>query len=73
MSRTLICPFLAGYITQFVQILTSHSEADSDPGLRKEVILALSNLIRSYTSTLLPHLLTLVTPVWNILVNSTDL
>ena len=73
MSQTLISPVLADYITQFIQILTSHEEADSDPGLRKEVILALSNLIRCYPSTLLPHLLSLVTPVWNILVSSTDL
>ena len=54
-------------------MLTSHDDANNDPGLRKEIITVLGSLIEWFPALLRPHFMTIVTPVWKILVSSTDL
>lgn len=71
-TSSLLAPVLANYIAQFIKVLTSRGDEDTDPGLRKEVILALSSLLHSYPEQLQPHLLVMVTPVWDILVTITE-
>jgi hypothetical protein len=69
----LLFPFLPTYIDHFIQVLSSKRDDFSDDSglIFKEIILTLSNLVTSFPALLRPHLLTIVTPVWNVLVSST--
>lgn len=69
--KTLLFPILPDYLAAFVHVLGSSDEQSTDPGLRKELIMALCNLVRSFPHTLLPHIMEIVTPVWTILVTNT--
>ena len=52
-------------------MLSSPLPSNSDPGIRKEVIMTLCQLLRSFPRPLTPHIMNIVTPVWNILVSNT--
>ena len=64
---------LPTYIEHFVQLLSSHDDVNTGPGLRKEVITTLDCLLTHYPMLLRPHLMTIVTPIWDVLVSSTDM
>ncbi|XP_019850616.1 PREDICTED: importin-9-like [Amphimedon queenslandica] len=70
---SLLFPVLPSYIEQFVQLLNSNDEFSSDPGLRKEIITSLSKLLEWFPSLLRPHQMTIVTPIWNVLISSSEL
>lgn len=54
-----------------MDILDSEMPSNADYGLRKEVIMTLCHLLRSFTQTLTPHIMSVVTPVWKILTSGT--
>ncbi len=68
--ETLLFPILPNYLATFVELLGNSSHGNNDPGLRRELIMSLFQLLQYFPRTLTPHILTLVTPVWNILVAS---
>ena len=70
---TLLLPALPNYIGAFIHILSSRENGSTDPGLRKEVIMALCSLLRSFPRAMATHTMEVVTPVWNILVGNTPL
>ena len=70
-AKSLLLPILLDYITAFVEILGSPLPSNSDNLLRKEVIMTLCQLLRSFPRPLNPHIMNIVTPVWNILVSNT--
>ena len=70
-AKSLLLPILLDYITAFVEILGSPLPSNSDNLLRKEVIMTLCQLLRSFSRPLNPHIMSIVTPVWNILVSNT--
>ena len=71
-AKSLLLPILLNYVTAFVEILSSPLPSNSDNLLRKEVIMTLCQLLRSFPRTLHPHIMSIVTPVWNILVSNTS-
>ena len=73
MSKSLLLPVLPQYLSAFVAVLGSGREEDVDPGLRKEVIMTLCSLLRAFPRALQADLITMVTPVWNILLKETPL
>lgn len=68
---TLLLPTLPNYVAAFVYLLSSREEGSTDPGLRKEVVMALCSLLRSFPSAMAAHTMEIVTPVWNILQGTT--
>ena len=72
-AQILLFPFLQDFVEQFVLILTSSNEANLDPGLRKETIMALCNLLRWFPSTMHSQVVAVVTPVWSCLTSNTEL
>ena len=71
-AKSLLLPILLNYVTAFVEILSSPLPSNSDNLLRKEVIMTLCQLLRSFPRPLTPHMMSIVTPVWNILVSNTS-
>lgn len=69
--KTLLLPSLPDFLATFVHILSSSDPANTDPGLVKEVVMTLCALLRSLPRALTPHIMQIVTPVWNLLVSST--
>ena len=71
--QSLLLPHLTDYLSAFVQLLSSHSESNSDPGLRKEIVMTLCSLLRELPKAINQHIMQIVTPIWNILVASTPM
>ena len=69
--KTLLLPSLPDFLATFVHILSSSDPTNTDPGLVKEVVMTLCALLRSLPRALTPHIMQIVTPVWNLLVSST--
>lgn len=67
-AELVLFPSLEKYINTFVNILKSDSK---DHGLRKEVIMTLCHLLRSFPVPLSGHIMMVVTPIWNILTHQT--
>ena len=72
-SVKLVVPSLQEYLPAFVEILGSDQPHNTDHGLRKQVIMTLCNLLRSFTQPLTSHIMSVVTPVWNILTQQTPM
>ena len=72
-AKSLLLPVLLDYITAFVEILRSPLPSNSDDLLRKEVIMTLCQLLRYFPRPLHPHIMSIVTPVWNILISNTPM
>ena len=72
-AQSFLFPYLPSFVDSFIQILNSSNECNTDPGLRKEIIISLAKLIECFPGVLRPHLMAIVTPVWNILLKSVDL
>lgn len=66
-ATQVLFPCLHDYLHAFVDILGSELPSNTDHGLRKEVIMTLCHLLRSFSEVLTPCIMTVVTPVWNIL------
>lgn len=70
--KTLLFPILPDFLAAFVRSLGSGDDEQSvDPGLRKELIVALCNTVRCFPRALTPHIMEIATPVWTILVSNT--
>ena len=67
----LLFPSLQEYLGAFVEILSSDLPHNSDHWLRKKVIMTLCHLLRSFTPSLTPHIMSVVTPVWSVLTQQT--
>ena len=67
----MLFPSLALYMRTFLDILTSSSPSNTDHGLRKEVLMTVCHLLRSFPEAMAPHIMGVVTAVWDMLVTLT--
>lgn len=70
-TELVVLPSLEDYLCAFVAILGIDFPSNDDHGLRKEVIMTLCHLLRCFPQPLTPHIMTVVTSVWNILTQQT--
>jgi len=63
-----LSPSMELYIRTFLDILSSSLPNNTDHGLRKEVLMTLCHILRSFPQDMAPHVMSTVTAVWNLLV-----
>lgn len=71
--KQLLVPVLPKFIEAFLEALQSTNEAVTDIGIKTDIMKALMVLVRNVPSQMGTHFKSIVTCVWQLLVNSSEL